>query len=66
MGLLNTFELDWDKLKKQGEQNGKYTPELLEKGAKAEKKHGTKIVLNKIKRKSAFHAEQLAYSLSKY
>ncbi len=62
----NAFELDWDELKKQGEKSSKYTPKLIEKNIDSDKKHGTKIILSKIKRKSDFNPEQLAYSLSKY
>jgi len=66
-GIKNKFELDWDELKKQGESTGKYEPSLLEKNVhNKDNEHGTKIILSKIKRKSNFAPEQIAYSLSKY
>ncbi|MBD3340494.1 MAG: hypothetical protein GF353_15385 [Candidatus Lokiarchaeota archaeon] len=61
----NTFELDWDDLKRQGHEDGEYKPKLLEKNVRALKKHGTKFTLSKISRKTNFVPKNLAKSLSK-
>lgn len=63
--LRTTFELDWEDLKKQGEVEKKYTPELLEKEDPADIRQGTKIILTEIKRKSDYDPEALALSLAK-
>ncbi|MFW6272549.1 MAG: ATP-binding protein [bacterium] len=59
------FELNWNKIQEISEPNAQYSPELIEKERKVDKKQGTKLILSEIKRKSEFSPENLAVSLSK-
>jgi hypothetical protein len=58
------FELDWSEIRKISEPNAQYSPNLIAKEIKVEKKQGTKLILSTIKRKSEFSPEHLALSLS--
>lgn len=60
-----SFVLNWDDLKEQGKNEGKYTPKLIEKGVICDAGNGAIIKLSEIKRKSKFDASGLAYSLAK-
>jgi hypothetical protein len=62
---LTSFELDWDKLEKQGRDEGKYNPKLIRKEIKVENEKGTRITLTNISRKSLFDPTALASSLVK-
>lgn len=63
--ILNSFEMSWSELCKQGKEERKYNPKLIQSNASSpEKNKGTKIILTKIKRKSSFDSESLAYSLA--
>ncbi|ODS35624.1 hypothetical protein BEH94_03460 [Candidatus Altiarchaeales archaeon WOR_SM1_SCG] len=62
---LTSFELDWDKLEKQGREECKYNPKLIKKDVNVEKEKGTRITLTNIPRKSLFDPAKLAYSLVK-
>ena len=62
---ITSFELNWDDLKEQGKQTGRYEPKLINQEEKCEKKHGTEIILSKISRKSKFDSDSLAFSLAR-
>jgi hypothetical protein len=62
---LNTFVLDWNKLREAGENGENYKPEIIENERSVQLPNGTTIILTGIKRKSAFDRYQIAYSLSK-
>ena len=61
-GLLNEFELDFDKLTTS---DGVYNPDIVRKDEKTDMPNGTKVSLTKLKRKSAFDARNVADNLSK-
>lgn len=61
-----TFLLDWEDMQAQEKEKGAYHPIILENQKSVEKESGTTIKLMKIKRKSGFSVEDLAYSLSSY
>jgi hypothetical protein len=63
--IMNSFKMDWNDLKKFGEEDKTYTPTILKKDEAVEKKQGTTIRLKSIKRKTAFLPNDLAYALSK-
>lgn len=58
----NIFQLDLDILKKSGSN---YKPLIICRDEKTNEQNGTKITLTKLKRKSAFDIEGIAYNLSK-
>lgn len=61
-GLLNSFVMDWEELKKS---RGIYKPKILIKDKKTTKKDGTKITLKNIQRKNPFEPHDIAISLAK-
>jgi len=60
-----SFEMDWDILKAESKETGKYTPQLLFNDKQSEIKQGTIITLSKIERKSNFDSNGLALSLAR-
>lgn len=60
--LKNVFKLDWEELKKSG---ANYKPEVISKDVSTKDQNGTKITLTKLKRKTPFDIESIAYNLSK-
>lgn len=64
--IKTSFTLDWKDIKEQGKTNTLYRPLLDEsESGQTEEKNGTKIILEKIKRESAFSPENLAKNLAK-
>lgn len=62
-GFKNHFKMDLNDIK---DSKGEYNPELLcDKNEVSEEKNGTKLILQKIRRKSGFDIDDLAISLSK-
>lgn len=65
-GLLNSFILDWEQLKKAGVENKSYKPKRIFINKPVSKqRHGTIFTLKKIKRKTGFSPDDIAYSLAK-
>ena len=62
-GKENIFQMNWEDIKKEEKE---YEPEIIKRDQVCQpEKHGTKITLRAIQRKSDFPAEDLANSLSK-
>lgn len=62
-GFKNHFKMDLNNIKGS---KGEYNPELLcDKNQVTKEKNGTKLTLQKIRRKSGFNIEEIAISLSK-
>ena len=62
-GKENIFRMNWEAIKKEEKE---YEPEIIKRDQACQpEKHGTKITLRAMQRKSDFSAEDLANSLSK-
>lgn len=64
-GKINSFILDWEKLKESGKQSQNYKPERVMTDAPTDAEPGTTFTLTNIKRKTGFSPQEIAYSLAK-
>lgn len=61
-GLLNTFVMDWNDLKKS---KGVYKPRILKQNEKTDLKNGTEMTLSNITRRTPFNPNDIAIRLAK-
>ena len=64
-GIKNVFTMDWEKLELDGKDGKPYEPKINIKDKRVSDKDGTTLILQKIRRKSLFSPEDIAYNLSK-